>query len=251
MVDPQIMEVGKAVNESILSVFFKIILPIMIIGGVLDVLKTLIFKKKLPKWRGRVGEHFVTRKLRVLDEPDYKLDLIHYKILTDLMLPSRGNTSETQIDQVIVSNYGIFCIETKAYQGWIFGNANQDYWTQVIFRYKKRFYNPLRQNFAHVKAIEDLLGPNRLKAPIISLAAFPYADKLKISGTNSVGYTHDIVRKIESYKNIIYSDVERDAIFDLLNSANIIDKEVSKQHDKEIRELKEAKQTEVKLKKLR
>jgi hypothetical protein len=238
MVDPQIIELNKTISESMLSAFFKIILPIIIIGGILDILKTLISKKKLPKWRGRVGEHFVTRKLRVFDEPDYKLDLIHYKILTDLLLPSRGNTSETQIDQVVVSNYGIFCIETKAYQGWIFGNANQEYWTQVIFRYKKRFYNPLRQNFAHVKAIEDLLGPQRLKAPIVSLVAFPYADKLKISGTDSVGYTRDIVRKIETYTNIVYVDAERDKIFELLKNANIVDKEVRNLHNKKVRELK-------------
>lgn len=191
----------------------------------------IFIKWKLPVWIGRSGERFVSRKL-------HKLDPAHYRILNDLMLPSKGNSSATQIDHVVISNFGIFCIETKAYKGWIFGNANQEYWTQVIFRYKERFYNSLRQNFAHARAIEDLLGTQRLKAPIVSLVAFPNADKLKISGTDSVGHARDVVKKIENYTGVIYSDAERDEIFDLLMHANIIDKEARKLHNREVRELK-------------
>lgn len=208
----------------------SLILITIILLGVAIFIK-LFIKWKLPVWIGRSGERFVSRKL-------HKLDPAHYRILDDLMLPSKGNSSATQIDHVVVSNYGVFCIETKAYKGWIFGNANQEYWTQVIFRYKERFYNPLRQNFAHAKAIEDLLGPQRLKSPIVSLVAFPDADKLKISGTDSVGHTRDIVKKIENYTNTIYSDSERDEIFSLLMRANIIDKEARKLHNREVRGLK-------------
>jgi hypothetical protein len=96
----------------------------------------------------------------------------------------------------------------------------------------------LRQNFAHAKAIEVMLGPQRLKAPIVSLAAFSNADKLKISGTNSVGYARDIIRKIESHSNSVCSDAERDEIANLLVGANIIDKEARKLHNKEVRGLK-------------
>lgn len=199
--------------------------------AIIAVCVALFIKWKLPVWIGRSGEKFVSRKL-------HQLDSAHYKILNDVMLPSRGNSAATQIDHIVVSNYGIFCIETKAYKGWIFGSANQEQWTQVIFHYKERFYNPLRQNFAHVKAIEDLLGQQRLKKPIISLVAFPDAGKLKISGTDSVGYARDVVRKIESYTEPVFSDAERDEICDLLARANIIDKEARKLHNREVRDLK-------------
>lgn len=191
----------------------------------------LLMKWKLPVWIGRSGEKFVSKKL-------HQLDPAHYKVLNDLLLPSRGNLNTTQIDHVVVSNYGIFCIETKAYSGWIFGDAYQEYWTQVIYHYKKRFYNPLRQNYAHVKAIEDLIGPQHLKANVVSLVAFPDADKLKISGTDSVGYTRDAVRKIKSFTNAIFSDTERDGIYELLVRANILNKEVRKWHNRGVRELK-------------
>lgn len=263
MADPALIEFSQAVVSSFLKVFIPVILVIIL----LNFLAWLI-KRGLNRQTGKVGEKVVSRKLNKFSSSKYKMpdntdigektvsrklyspDSTQYKSLNNLVLPSKGNTKVTQIDHVIVSNYGIFVVETKSYKGWIFGNANQEYWTQVIFKYKKRFYNPLRQNFAHIKAIEDLLKPNRLKASIVSLVAFPYADKLKISGTNSVGYARDVIRKIESYKSIIYSDTERDEIFNLLSNANIIDKEVNKQHSREIRELKESKKKEAKLKEL-
>lgn len=186
---------------------------------------------KLGVRRGRGDEKFVSRKL-------LKLDPSRYKILDDVMLPSRGNSTSTQIDHIVISNHGIFCVETKSLKGWIFGSAHQEYWTQVIFRYKGRFYNPLRQNFAHTKAIENLLGKPRLKKPIVSLVIFTRANKLKISGTDSVGYVHDIVRKIESYIEPVFSDTERDEIYDLLATSNILDKVTRKSHIREVRYLK-------------
>lgn len=77
------------------------------------------------------------------------------------------------------------------------------------------------------------------------------ADKLKISGTDLVWYTRDAIRKIKSYKSIIYSDAERDKIFNLLLNANIIDVEINKQHNREIKELKDAKKRELKLKEIK
>lgn len=43
-------------------------------------------------------------------------------------------------------------------KGWIFGGSDQARWTQVIYRHKSQFQNPIRQNYKHVKAVQDLLG---------------------------------------------------------------------------------------------
>jgi hypothetical protein len=185
-----------------------------------------------------LGEGFVARKL-------LKLDPAHYKILNDLLLPSNGNLKNTQLDHVVVSNYGIFCIETKSYKGWIFGNTNDEHWTQTIYRHKERFYNPLRQNYAHRKAVEELIKSKYPNAPILSFIAFPYADKLKISGSNSdlVGTASEIKIKIENYKAQKLTDAERDDIYNILVNANIQDKELRKLHDKGVRGLKYSKAT--------
>ena len=96
----------------------------------------------------------------------------------------------------------------------------------------------MRQNYAHVKAVEELLKLKYPNVRIFSLVAFPDADKLKITGTDSVGFARDVVRKIESFTNIILSDTERDEICEILTKANILDKEVRKLHNQGARELK-------------
>ena len=62
----------------------------------------------------------------------------------------------TQIDHVVVADTGIFVIETKHYSGWIFGGPNDSQWTQVIYKKKSRFQNPIRQNYGHVKILQSL-----------------------------------------------------------------------------------------------
>jgi hypothetical protein len=78
-----------------------------------------------------------------------------YHLLNHLTLKSSGGT--TQVDHVLVSRFGIFVIETKHYSGWIFANSNDRHWTQVLYRTKSRFQNPVRQNYRHVCAIRELL----------------------------------------------------------------------------------------------
>lgn len=83
------------------------------------------------------------------------LDKETYRRFHNVIVPSRNGT--TQIDHVIVSPFGIFVVETKNYQGWIFGSADQAQWTQSIYGKKNRFQNPLRQNYRHIKCLSDYL----------------------------------------------------------------------------------------------
>jgi hypothetical protein len=81
-----------------------------------------------------------------------------YLVFDDVYLPRPNGGGTTQIDHVVVSKYGIFVIETKNMQGWIFGSAEQRKWTQVLFRKKTQFQNPLHQNALHVSALQKFLG---------------------------------------------------------------------------------------------
>jgi Nuclease-related domain len=67
----------------------------------------------------------------------------------------------TQTDHILILPTGIFVIETKHYQGWIFGKPDQKQWTQVIYHKKSRFQNPIHQNYAHVKALQSLFNRKR------------------------------------------------------------------------------------------
>jgi restriction system protein len=105
--------------------------------------------------KGRRGEKKVSSGLsRSLDDTDYQ-------VIDDVTLPT-GNAT-TQIDHLVVSPYGVFVVETKNMSGWIFGGAEQAHWTQVLFKLKHKFQNPLKQNYKHVRAIQSLIGLRQYK----------------------------------------------------------------------------------------
>jgi len=119
------------------------------IGWLIPIIFVILFLKA-PWMKGKIGELIVnTTNALVLDKEVY----VPVKNVT-LQL-SDGST--TQIDHILVSQYGIFIIETKNMKGWIFGGEHQKEWTQQIFKQKHKFQNPLHQNYRHLKAVEEIL----------------------------------------------------------------------------------------------
>jgi len=102
-------------------------------------------------FKGWLGESIVNRMCVTQLDPE------HYRTLGDIYLPRPDGMGTTQIDHIVISQFGIFVIETKNYKGWIFGHEKQPQWTQQIYKAKHRFQNPLHQNSLHVKALELFL----------------------------------------------------------------------------------------------
>jgi hypothetical protein len=124
-----------------------LLITFVIFAGISVVLSRLASS---PTVKGQLGEWAVQRKL------EKSLSSTDYTILRDVTLQTHQGT--TQIDHVVVSPFGIFVIETKNMSGWIFGAEHDAQWTQSLYRSKVRFQNPLRQNYAHVRALQELLG---------------------------------------------------------------------------------------------
>jgi hypothetical protein len=81
---------------------------------------------------------------------------LSYHLMNHVTLELDDGT--TQIDHVLVSRFGVFVIETKDYRGWIFADAKDKRWTQVLFRYRFSFQNPILQNRLHVQAVQARLN---------------------------------------------------------------------------------------------
>lgn len=64
------------------------------------------------------------------------------------------------------------------------------------------------------------------------------ADRIKVAGTDCVGYAKDVIRKIREYGTQILSDDDRDKIVELLSNANIIDEKKRKQHVLQTKEIR-------------
>lgn len=146
-----------------------------------------------PTVKGARGERRVNSVL------DRKLPSNEYKIFDDITLPS--SFGPTQIDHIVVSRYGIFVIETKNYTGWIFGDARSRQWTQVIFKEKNRFMNPLRQNYKHTKAVESFfsLGPQYVHSVVV----FAGDAKFKTDLPGNVIHRRDLYPYIRSKRELL------------------------------------------------
>ncbi|MCD7807690.1 MAG: NERD domain-containing protein [Lachnospiraceae bacterium] len=121
-------------------------------------------------------------------------------VLKNLYVPTQGKTSE--IDLVMIHQKGIFVFESKNYSGWIFGSDDQLNWTQCLPNGEKnRFYNPVRQNQTHMRALATYL--ERPVSDFISYIVFSERCTLKKvpEDTDSVVIVRrpDMLKKLRAY----------------------------------------------------
>ena len=157
-----------------------------------------LLKLFIPMIKGKIGEGVVNLAAKLRLDPNV------YHLLKDVTIPSKTGT--TQIDHVIVSKFGLFVIETKNYKGWIFADAKDAKWTQVIFGRKHRFQNPLRQNYAHICALSELLELPKDK--IIGVVCFMGDAKFKNGVPEGVFLEGRYVTHIESFQTPVFSEPE-------------------------------------------
>lgn len=168
--------------------------------------------------KGKVGEKIVSSKL--LSLPD------EYYLFNDVYIEVEGRS--VQIDHVIISQYGIFVIETKNYKGWIFGTDKAEYWVKNMYGKKYQFRNPLKQNYSHVKSLQTLLDISIDK--LVPIVVFLRGATLKCNTTGNVVYYHQINNMILSYSTPIFTESEVQLLVKKLSSVYVVDKEKKKEH---------------------
>lgn len=182
--------------DQLVGQFIAKLLPIVLLLGALSILGTLFRFLALPAIKGYVGEALINFWSRRL------LDQKVYHLIPNVSLPTSDGT--TQIDHVIVSRYGIFVLETKTYKGWIFGSERDAEWTQVVFRQKNRFQNPLRQNYRHTKTLSDLTGiPHGY---FISMVVFIGSCEFKTEMPDAVMQIGYFIRFIKNHQKPVIQD---------------------------------------------
>lgn len=119
----------------------------MLIGEEPGIIDTLLHYEN----KGQFGEYATEFALTHDNIKGYS------KSLHNVYLPYKGKT--TEIDVLLIHEKGVFVFESKNYSGWIFGSADQQKWTQSLpSGDKKQFYNPMKQNEIHRKALAEFLG---------------------------------------------------------------------------------------------
>lgn len=161
-----------------------------------------------------------------------KLNPEKYKVINNLMLKAKGNT--TQIDHLVISNYGIFVIETKNYYGWIKGRDYGD-WFLTIYKYKRRISNPISQNYTHLNALQNLLR-DYPDIPYYPIVVFTKRSIFNVNTKTDVIYDTDLLTTIGKYQAEVISDGLQDKIYQYLASLNIEERKVRKEHVGKIKE---------------
>lgn len=164
-----------------------------------------------PARKGARGERAVHGLLRQSLHPS------EYAILRDVTLPYEGGT--TQIDHVVVSRFGIFVIETKNLSGWIYGSEWDSHWTQSFGHFRVEFQNPLRQNHAHLRALQALLGLRATK--FHSLVVFTGKSEFKREMPLNVVRPDRLVPFIEVRRTLLLTAEEADRTLDLIESSRL------------------------------
>jgi len=161
------------------------LMPFLLIVGIV----------KTPWFKGKFGEFLVNFSARCF------LDKSRYHLFKNVTIPTEDGT--TQIDHILVSEFGVFVVETKNMKGWIFGSASQKLWTQKIFRSSFKFQNPLHQNYKHVKTLQALLklGDQQVHSVVVFVGDNSFKTPLPENVTQGLGY----VRYIKSKKNLVLS----------------------------------------------
>lgn len=154
--------------------------PITLIGIVVAgtyiaqrVVKHVVIPAVRAKFKGVLGEREVHKILRRAGKALGKNERFR-----DIMIPGKNQTA--QIDNGLITPYGIFVVETKNYTGEVYGGQDEPMWAHTFAngRKTKPFLNPLMQNKTHCDALRALLK-NHPGVPIYNLLAF--SDNCEVS----------------------------------------------------------------------
>ena len=171
----------------------------------------IILFLKSPFGKGIVGKMIVNLTVNM------RLDKQKYHLLKNVTLYTENGT--TQIDHIIVSEFGVFVPETKNMKGWIYGDEKQNIWTQKIYKHTNKFQNPLHQNYKHIKAIESILGIDESK--IFSVIIFVGDSTFKTKMPENVTYSGGFIRYLKSKRSTIISDNDIRKIISTIESGSL------------------------------
>ncbi|PAE23867.1 nuclease-related domain-containing protein [Bacillus sp. 7894-2] len=212
-----------------------------------------IEEKKTEKVATRIGE---------LGE--YKIDIqLHqlpkdFKHLSDLLVENpKAKTGYSQLDHIVITPFGVFVIETKNYQGTIYGGKDRKTWS---VNGKFKMMNPFIQNYGHIQALKNFLD-QKYHHLFISMVSFTKRctfkiDDLelrKIASNDLIVYDVELFdyihRKVSvlklQHKEPLLNDSEVLMIYDAIYAANIIDPSIREKHVQTLKESKSNKKETV------
>jgi len=150
-------------------------------------------------------------------------------VLHDFILPGAYG-GLAKIDHAILTAGGILCIQTKHFNGIVFGGPDEAQWTNVDGVHRRRFLNPTIQNEGRTRAIQKVVPD----VPVENLVIFTGSVEFTSAPPKNVIH----VRDLESYiaKHVFGpSKIEDwDAVWLTINAAVLRDTDTRKDFSAQI-----------------
>lgn len=179
--------------------------------------------------KGKYGEYLTSRIIE-------KHALKSHKQLVNVYVPKRNSEEMTELDLLYIDRTGIYVIESKNYSGRIYGNEAQENWTQTMPNKKKfKFYNPIRQNATHIRAIQHFLGlPNEAIHSVIVFSERCQLKAIEVTSPNVHVLKREKLKRFIKAQNQsakqIFTQGDIEKIYNQLLPQMQVSDEVKKQH---------------------
>ena len=144
-------------------------------------------------------------------------------VLDDFLLPGAYG-GLTRIDHAILTSGGILCIQTKHYNGIIFGDAEEPQWTNVDGIHRRKFLNPLIQNEGRTRALQKA-APD---VPVANLVVFTGDVQFTSATEKNVIHVRDLDVYIAKFVFGPCKIEDWDAVWMTVKSAALTDEESRK-----------------------
>ena len=120
------------------------------------------------------------------------------KFLMNVQIPT-GEGKTTEIDLLMIHESGICCFEAKYYQGIIYGDFEDDKWTQFLrTRPNNTFRSPIKQNAYHINALKRMFPA----VPVSSFVVFTNND-VNIDNLRGWQESDMVLCKLENMEEIV------------------------------------------------
>lgn len=130
------------------------------------------------------------------------------KVMTNILIPRKGSMNEySEIDIVFLHATGLYVLELKNYNGYVYGNIENDFWN---VGYKDNtdnlskvytFLNPIRQNKIHILDLKD-----HIKENFINYVIFNYTTEIN-SDIENLSYFDKFVEIVKNKQNV-YTELQ-------------------------------------------
>lgn len=144
-------------------------------------------------------------------------------VLEDFILPGAYG-GLTKIDHAILTSGGIICIQTKHYNGIVFGGPEEPQWTNVDGVQRRRFLNPMIQNEGRTKALQKVVP----KVPVANLIVFTGSVQFTSPLEKNVIHVRDLNSYIDKFVFGPCKIKDWDAVWMTVKAAALTDEETRK-----------------------